>query len=87
MQHLPTQFEDRDIRRVCDEQTETWWSSVVDIVQVLTQQPDYQTARKYWNKLKESTSDKLSPPESYRSYGVSALHCKRSTYATSTRPV
>jgi hypothetical protein len=26
---------------------------VDDIVQVLTQQPDYQTARKYWNKLKE----------------------------------
>jgi len=25
----------------------------VDIVQILTQQPDYQTARKYWNKLKE----------------------------------
>jgi hypothetical protein len=25
----------------------------VDIVQVLIQQPDYQTARKYWNKLKE----------------------------------
>lgn len=26
---------------------------MVDIVQVLTQQQDYQTARKYWNKLKE----------------------------------
>ena len=26
---------------------------MVDIIQVLTQQPDYQTARKYWNKLKE----------------------------------
>jgi hypothetical protein len=26
---------------------------VVDIVQVLTQQPDFQAARKYWNKLKE----------------------------------
>jgi len=26
---------------------------VIDIVQVLTLQPDYQTARKYWNKLKE----------------------------------
>lgn len=26
---------------------------MVDIVQVLTQQPDFQTARKYWNKLKE----------------------------------
>ena len=26
---------------------------MVDIIQVLIQQPDYQTARKYWNKLKE----------------------------------
>jgi len=29
---------------------------VVDIVQVLTQQPDYQVTRKYWNKLKERLS-------------------------------
>ena len=46
-------FEGSDIRRVYDEETGVWWFSVVDIVQVLTQQPDYQTARKYWNKLKE----------------------------------
>lgn len=49
----PALFETHAIRRVYDEQTETWWFSVVDIIQVLTQQPDYQTARKYWNKLKE----------------------------------
>ena len=46
-------FEGHEIRRVYDEKTETWWFSVVDIIQVLTQQPDFQTARKYWNKLKE----------------------------------
>ena len=46
-------FESHAIRCVYDEETETWWFSMVDIVQVLTQQPDYQTARKYWNKLKE----------------------------------
>ena len=46
-------FEDFKIRRVYDEETETWFFSVVDIIQALTQQPDYQTARKYWNKLKE----------------------------------
>ena len=46
-------FEDRHIRRLYDEQTETWYFSVIDIIQVLIQQPDYQTARKYWNKLKE----------------------------------
>jgi hypothetical protein len=46
-------FESQAIRRVYDEDAEIWWFSVVDIVQALTQQPDYQTARKYWNKLKE----------------------------------
>lgn len=49
----PALFETHAIRRLYDEETETWWFSVVDIVQVLTQQPDYQMARKYWNKLKE----------------------------------
>jgi hypothetical protein len=46
-------FEGKQIRRHYDEETETWYFSVVDIIQVLIQQPDYQTARKYWNKLKE----------------------------------
>ena len=46
-------FEDYKIRRVYDEELQTWYFSVVDIIQVLIQQPDYQTARKYWNKLKE----------------------------------
>ncbi|PJC67893.1 MAG: hypothetical protein CO017_10580 [Zetaproteobacteria bacterium CG_4_8_14_3_um_filter_59_5] len=46
-------FEDYKIRRIYDEEAEIWWFSVIDIVQVLTQQSDYQTARKYWNKLKQ----------------------------------
>ena len=46
-------FEEYKIRRIYDEKTETWFFSVVDIIQALIQQPDYQTARKYWNKLKE----------------------------------
>jgi len=46
-------FEDHKIRRIFDEKTETWLFSVVDIIAVLTGQADYQTARKYWNKLKE----------------------------------
>jgi DNA-damage-inducible protein D len=53
MKNLPVQFENHDIRRLYDEKTQTWYFSVVDIVQVLTQQQDFQTARKYWNKLKE----------------------------------
>ena len=46
-------FEDYHIRRVYDEATETWFFSVVDVMQALIQQTDFQTARKYWNKLKE----------------------------------
>jgi nitrite reductase/ring-hydroxylating ferredoxin subunit len=46
-------FETYKIRRIYDEQKETWYFNVVDIVQALIQQDDYQTARKYWNKLKE----------------------------------
>jgi DNA-damage-inducible protein D len=46
-------FENYKIRRHYDEKTEIWYFSVVDILQVLIQQPDYQTARKYWNKLSE----------------------------------
>jgi DNA-damage-inducible protein D len=46
-------FEDYKIRRVYDEESETWNFSVVDIIAALIQQPDFQTARKYWNKLKE----------------------------------
>jgi DNA-damage-inducible protein D len=46
-------FENFKIRRVYDEKAEVWYFSVIDIVATLIQQPDYQTARKYWNKLKE----------------------------------
>ena len=53
MKIIPAIFEEHEIRRLYDEKTETWFFSVVDIVQILTQQPDFQTARKYWNKLKE----------------------------------
>ncbi len=49
----PALFEDYTIRRVYDEKTEVWFFSVVDVIQALTQQSEYQTARKYWNKLKE----------------------------------
>ncbi len=56
MKPQPAIFEEHEIRRVYDEATETWWFSVVDIVQVLTQQPDYQAARNYWKVLKNRLS-------------------------------
>ena len=45
-------FEGHEIRRIYDEQTETWWFSVLDIIQVLTQQPSYKLAQNYWKVLK-----------------------------------
>jgi DNA-damage-inducible protein D len=45
-------FEGHGIRRIYDEKSETWWFSVVDIVRVLTQQPDYKAAQNYWKVLK-----------------------------------
>lgn len=55
-----TSFEDHPIRRIYDEKTETWFFSVIDIVRILTEQADYQTARKYWNKLKERLNNEGS---------------------------
>lgn len=52
MKLLPVQFEGQNIRRLYDEGRQTWLFSVVDIIGVLTQQPDYQVARKYWKVLK-----------------------------------
>ncbi|MFH1223086.1 MAG: Bro-N domain-containing protein [Pseudomonadota bacterium] len=45
-------FEDYNIRRVYDEKEGKWYFSVVDIIQVLIQQRDYQAARNYWKVLK-----------------------------------
>ncbi|MDR1282847.1 MAG: phage antirepressor protein [Opitutaceae bacterium] len=52
MENSPALFEGKKIRRIFDQKTGTWFFSVVDIIQVLTQQPDFQTARNYWKVLK-----------------------------------
>jgi hypothetical protein len=49
-------FEDYKIRRLYDEATETWFFSVVDVIQALIQQPDFQAARNYWKVLKNRLS-------------------------------
>jgi len=57
-------FENYKIRRHYDEENEMWYFSVVDIISVLIQQPDYQSARNYWkvlkNRLKKEGSESVT---------------------------
>ena len=46
------QFENRPIRMTWDEEKETWYFSVVDVVGALTDQPSYDRAKNYWRVLK-----------------------------------
>ncbi len=46
-------YDNTQIRTVWDSDEEKWYISIIDVIAVLTEQSDYQRARKYWNKLKE----------------------------------
>lgn len=45
-------FENQPIRMAWDEEKETWYFSVVDVVGALTDQPNYDGAKNYWKVLK-----------------------------------
>ncbi|MEE0915018.1 MAG: BRO family protein [Alistipes sp.] len=45
-------FEERKVRTAWDSNQEKWYFSIVDVVAVLTDSADYQTARNYWKVLK-----------------------------------
>lgn len=53
-------FDDQKIRLAWDAEREEWYFSVVDVVDVLTDSPDYNTGRKYWNKLKQRLKEESS---------------------------
>ena len=50
-------FENKRIRTAWDEEKEEWYFSVVDVVAVLTDQPNYQAARNYWKVTKKRLKD------------------------------
>ncbi|MDO9464849.1 MAG: BRO family protein [bacterium] len=54
-------FENFKIRRLYNEETETWLFSVVDIIAALTEQTEHKKAQSYWttlkNRLKEEGSE------------------------------
>lgn len=50
-------FENKRIRTAWDAEKEEWYFSIVDVVGVLTDQPDYQAARNYWKVTKKRLKD------------------------------
>jgi hypothetical protein len=56
--------DERQVRTAWDEQNEKWWFSILDVIAILTDQPDYTKVRNYWkwlkNKLKEEGSQLVS---------------------------
>ena len=59
---LPAEFDGQPIRRVYDEGTETWWFSVIDVVQVLT---DSNNANRYWSDLKRKLAQEAGSGQPY----------------------
>lgn len=45
-------FNDREVRAAWDDEHSKWWFSVLDIVGVLNEEPDYTKVRNYWKYLK-----------------------------------
>jgi hypothetical protein len=45
-------FEDKQVRTLWDAEAEKWYVSIVDVISILTEQPDYQGGRNYWKVLK-----------------------------------
>ena len=62
MKILPTEFDGQSIRRVYDEDTETWWFSVIDVVQVLTES---KSAKRYWSDLKRKLAQEAGSAQPY----------------------
>ena len=50
-------FENKRIRTAWNAEKEEWYFSIVDVVGVLTDQPDYQAARNYWKVTKKRLKD------------------------------
>jgi hypothetical protein len=45
-------FEEKQVRTVWDAEAEKWWFSILDVIGILTDQPDYAKVRNYWKWLK-----------------------------------
>jgi len=45
-------FNDKEVRTLWDADIEKWYFSIIDVVEILTEQHNYQGARNYWKVLK-----------------------------------
>jgi hypothetical protein len=55
-------FEDKRIRTAWDADAQEWFFSVVDVVEVLTEQPTHLGARRYWSVLKTRMNQEGAQP-------------------------
>ncbi|MBO4495717.1 MAG: hypothetical protein J5752_07665 [Clostridiales bacterium] len=82
-------FEDQPIRSAWVEDEEEWYFSIVDVVGVLTEQPDIDGARNYWkvlkNRLKEEGSQlvtncnqlKMTSPKDGKKYNTDVANTEQ----------
>ena len=63
-------FEEHPVRRIWDDQSETWYFSVIDIIGALTEQRDFKKAKSYWttlkNRLKQEGSELVTKCDQLR---------------------
>jgi hypothetical protein len=55
-------FEQKQVRAEWDEQAEKWWFSIVDVIEILTDQPTHDGARKYWSVMKTRLKQEGAEP-------------------------
>ena len=55
-------FEAQQVRAEWDAGNEKWWFSVVDIIEILSDQPSHDRARKYWSVMKTRLKQEGAEP-------------------------
>ena len=55
-------FESQQVRTEWDAEAEKWWFSVVDVIQILSDQPSHDRARKYWSVMKTRMKQEGAQP-------------------------
>jgi len=70
-----TIFEGQKIRRLWDEEKEVWYFSVIDIMAVLVDQPNFKKAQSYWttlkNRLKKEGNESVTKCDKLRACSTS----------------